>query len=80
MSCNRPTGSAAAILGHAPSLHSPAGAKAATWFREQLMVARRLYRVWRERRELLALDDRMLADIGISRCEALTEGCKPFWT
>lgn len=33
----------------------------------------------RQRRELLALDEHMLADIGISRGEALAEGRKPFW-
>lgn len=33
----------------------------------------------RERRQLLALDARMLADIGISRGDALAEGRKPFW-
>jgi len=26
------------------------------------------------------LDDRMLADIGLSRAEAEREGSKPFWT
>ena len=33
----------------------------------------------RQRRALLALDDRMLKDIGISRAEARQEGRKPFW-
>ncbi|MGB5065659.1 MAG: DUF1127 domain-containing protein [Candidatus Competibacter sp.] len=28
---------------------------------------------------MLALDDRMLKDIGISRTDALREGSKPFW-
>ena len=32
-----------------------------------------------QRRTLLALDDRMLKDIGISRAEARQEGRKPFW-
>jgi uncharacterized protein YjiS (DUF1127 family) len=38
---------------------------------------------WRERvqmrRHLLALDDRMLKDIGISRFQAHGEAEKPFW-
>ncbi len=37
------------------------------------------YAVYRQRRTLLALDDRMLKDIGISRADALREGNKPFW-
>ena len=35
--------------------------------------------VYRQRRELLALDDRMLKDIGLSRADAFREGSKPFW-
>jgi uncharacterized protein YjiS (DUF1127 family) len=31
------------------------------------------------RRDLRELDDRLLADIGISRTEALSEARKPFW-
>ncbi|MGP5309031.1 DUF1127 domain-containing protein [Vreelandella alkaliphila] len=31
------------------------------------------------RRQLLTLDDRLLEDIGITRTQALKEGCKPFW-
>jgi uncharacterized protein YjiS (DUF1127 family) len=33
----------------------------------------------RQRRALLELSDHVLKDIGISRCEALQEGRKPFW-
>ena len=32
-----------------------------------------------ERQALLALDDRMLRDIGLERADALSEGQKPFW-
>ncbi len=32
-----------------------------------------------QRRRLLALDDRMLSDIGVSRADAWNEGTKPFW-
>jgi uncharacterized protein YjiS (DUF1127 family) len=33
----------------------------------------------RDRAQLIALDDRMLADIGITRAEAEYLGNKPFW-
>lgn len=32
-----------------------------------------------ERRQLLALDGRILKDIGISRVDAVNEASKPFW-
>jgi uncharacterized protein YjiS (DUF1127 family) len=34
---------------------------------------------WVQRRELEELNDHQLADIGISRCDALREANKPFW-
>lgn len=34
---------------------------------------------YRQRQRLLSLPPEMLKDIGISRAEALHEGCKPFW-
>jgi uncharacterized protein YjiS (DUF1127 family) len=33
----------------------------------------------RQRRALLALDDRMLKDIGITRADAEREASRPFW-
>jgi uncharacterized protein YjiS (DUF1127 family) len=33
----------------------------------------------RQRRQLLALSDHQLQDIGISRADAVGEGDKPFW-
>jgi uncharacterized protein YjiS (DUF1127 family) len=33
----------------------------------------------RQRRQLATLDDRMLADIGITRCDVMRECDKPFW-
>jgi uncharacterized protein YjiS (DUF1127 family) len=32
-----------------------------------------------DRRTLLALDDRLLRDIGLTRSDAFAEGSKPFW-
>jgi uncharacterized protein YjiS (DUF1127 family) len=37
------------------------------------------YNVYRQRHALLALNDAMLKDIGLSRVDALAEGSKPFW-
>lgn len=37
------------------------------------------YQRQQQRRALLQLNDRMLSDIGISRCEAEQEAAKPFW-
>ena len=42
------------------------------------LIERRIERQ-RQRRALMALDDRLLRDIGIDRGEALTQGSKPFW-
>ena len=33
----------------------------------------------RSRHELMYLSDRTLRDIGVSHCEAMFEGSKPFW-
>ncbi|MCC7583437.1 DUF1127 domain-containing protein [Serratia sp. Lou2A] len=44
------------------------------WSRWRLYLQR-----YRTRKELLLLDDARLTDIGLSRAEALREGCKPFW-
>jgi uncharacterized protein YjiS (DUF1127 family) len=33
----------------------------------------------RQRRALLALDDKLLKDIGLSPADAWAEGSKPFW-
>lgn len=33
----------------------------------------------RQRRQLLELDERLLADVGISRSAALATGRRPFW-
>ena len=42
-----------------------------------------LLAVWRhrarQRRQLARLDDALLKDIGLTRCDAETESAKPFW-
>ena len=43
-----------------------------TWLQARLELAR-------SRRMLLTLDDRMLADVGLDRATARTEGDKGFW-
>ena len=35
--------------------------------------------VWKQRRQLRAMDDRALADIGLSRQDALSEAQRPMW-
>ena len=37
------------------------------------------YRVSKDRRRLLALDDRLLADMGLTREQAAWEASRPFW-
>lgn len=52
------------------------------WGRTCWRVAARLLRFYdrqQQRRILLELDDRMLADIGLTREQAEAEGRKPFW-
>ncbi len=54
--------------------HDPAATK---------LTLRQLFAEWfrrrTERAELASLDERALADIGISRSEAMVEAGKPFW-
>jgi uncharacterized protein YjiS (DUF1127 family) len=40
----------------------------------------RWHELSRERRALLALDERMLKDLGITRAEAEREARRPFWS
>lgn len=35
--------------------------------------------IYRQRRALEALDDRMLKDIGLTRCDVDAEAARPFW-
>ena len=52
---------------------------AARAIKRVLVRVKRWHRRARERAELAALDDRMLADIGLSRPEAEFLANKPFW-
>lgn len=38
-----------------------------------------MYGIWCQRQALRRLDDRALADIGVSRAEALAEARRPAW-
>ena len=66
-----------------PSLHTLGiPAPFTGWGRRWWRIASRLLRLYdrpQQRRALLELDDRMLADIGISRRQASEEARKPFW-
>ncbi len=66
-------GSAAEVRRHsARELASAAGARAVARFHEWRRRAK-------DRAQLATLDDRMLADIGITRAEAQFLSDKPFW-
>ncbi|GAB4358908.1 MAG: hypothetical protein Kow006_27670 [Gammaproteobacteria bacterium] len=54
-------------------------AEIAKTLREIWLTVERWQERAKERRALLALDDRLLRDIGLSRADALREGSKPFW-
>ena len=60
----------------------PAGSYAATG---QTLLSRWIGKIalwldlWQGRQDLSELDDRLLADVGISREDALWEAGKPFW-
>jgi uncharacterized protein YjiS (DUF1127 family) len=64
-----------APISHAPMSHSPQRSRFGDW--------RVLLDEWRRRargrRELAALCDRCLRDIGLTRYEAVREVRKPFW-
>jgi uncharacterized protein YjiS (DUF1127 family) len=47
--------------------------------RPWLYVLAAMHERWRQRQALMDLDDRMLADIGITRDELVAEVTKPFW-
>ncbi len=60
-----------AIEGRAFSLMS--------WFAALGRRLRHWHEVYRQRQALLALDERTLKDLGLSRADALAEGLRPFW-
>ena len=47
--------------------------------RKVLLTVHGLYRRSVDRKHLLDLDDRLLADIGLSRADVEREAGKPFW-
>ena len=69
-----------------PGMSAPAATSlraAARWVLAVLSAVFEILMTWhekaRQRRQLLALSDDMLKDIGISRADANYEGSKPFW-
>ena len=71
--------SAEAVAAPAPAARAVGGDNNAAWYRRWFTAVRAIHIRDRERRELLSLDDRTLADIGLTRCDALAEAEKPFW-
>ena len=47
--------------------------------REVLALAALWRQRVRQRHQLMRLDDALLKDIGLTRCDAETEASKPFW-
>lgn len=66
---------------HSPATPAPVGAVRAA--ARAMWGAIEKIMEWEDRRRqriaLQALDDHLLQDIGVSRVEADSEGCKPFW-
>ncbi len=67
----------------APAAIRPAGESAALRWRDILAQFVELALAWveraRERRQLQALNDHMLKDLGLSRADVEGEASKPFW-
>jgi uncharacterized protein YjiS (DUF1127 family) len=57
----------------------PGCSGAQSLFARCLTQAHQMYDRWRQRHELLTLDERELADIGLSKSDVLIEADKPFW-
>jgi uncharacterized protein YjiS (DUF1127 family) len=80
MSCGSTTHPPSVSLISLPTLAIPA--PFTDWSGVCWWFARRLLRVYdrqQQRRVLMELDERMLADIGITRSQAQAEARKPFW-
>ena len=49
------------------------------WLSSGLSLVRQVLSVLRQRRQLATLSNKQLADIGITREQALIEAARPFW-
>ncbi len=68
-----PSKLAAGAVRVAPARPSPG------WLTALLVKIGGLAETYRQRRALLALNDHMLRDLGLSRADAHHEGTRPFW-
>jgi uncharacterized protein YjiS (DUF1127 family) len=59
--------------------HRPGCAHIADGIARLICILELALEVRRERRMLLGLDDRVLRDIGLSRCDAWAEACRSLW-
>lgn len=64
---------------HVPALSAPQSYVRRMTYQRWLRVIGRWIERSRQRRVLADLNDRALADIGITRSEAARESAKPFW-
>ena len=58
---------------------APPAAKAQTWARRGLAILKRWHQYARTRQQLAQLDERQLADLGISPVDRAAELDQPFW-
>lgn len=79
MNCAHPM--SAATLTATAALPSPMrpGAAARQLLAQLLDTLGAWHHNWRSRRDLLALDDHLLKDIGLTRSQVHAEAHKPFW-
>ena len=77
MSCAEKTYGSCTIARPAPSIEMDW--RWPNWFHDLAPSLRRMWRKRRERQHLLELDDRMLADIGLTRAQAEHEARKRPW-
>lgn len=67
-------------MGHASRICGyPASRRRPDRLTRAVVWAEAVFRTVRERRRLMALDDRALQDIGASRADAYREWSRPFW-
>ncbi len=68
-----------AEIGESPFFRRPSGASLPRLGRWLIVSLLHCVEIYRQRRALEALDERMLKDIGVSRCDVEAEIERPLW-